>query len=237
MAEPFCTSTATAAGPIPPPSRSLLAREIAGFAYARALAGFAPPIRGMPRGDGRTIVVLPGFMASDAATSRLRRSLKATGYDVHGWGLGRNLGVAADTLERIAGRLGPLAATGPLTLVGWSLGGVIAREYAKLYPDQTHKVITIGSPFSGCPRANHGWRIYEHIAGHSVSNPPIPALLSQKPPVPTIAIWSPRDGIVSPCSARGEANESDRTIRVDCSHMALVADPHAIRAIAGAIKD
>ena len=91
-----------------------------------------------------------------------------------------------------------------MILVGWSLGGIYAREVAKLRPELAAKVITLGSPFSGDPRANNVWRLYEWVAGHPVDDPPIKTDLAEKPPVPTLAIWSRRDGIVSVASARGE---------------------------------
>lgn len=223
--------------PLAPPPAGLLAREIAGFAVTRIRAAMGPAVRTAIEGDGRTVVVIPGFLASDATTSRLRRSLENAGFVAHGWGLGRNRGVSGDTLDRLAERLDRLAPDRSLTLIGWSLGGLIAREFAKNFPQRTAKVITLGSPFSGSPRANHAWRVYEHVAGHSVDTPPIATILAEKPPVPTVAIWSPRDGIVAAEAACGGPGESDLRIRVDCTHMALVADPVAIRTVASAILD
>ncbi|MGL5839732.1 MAG: esterase/lipase family protein [Sphingorhabdus sp.] len=218
-----------------PPAFPLLAREIAAFAYTRLRASFAPVVSELPQGDGRTVVVFPGFMASDATTSRLRRSLHMAGFDAHGWNMGRNYGVKTDTLDHIAERLAPLTANGPMTLVGWSLGGLIAREYAKRFPEQTAKVISLGTPFSGGPYANNAWRVYEMVARHKVDNLPIDTVLSEKPDVPTIAIWSSNDGVVAPHSAYGAPGEADASIELDCSHMAFVADPIAIRTICQAI--
>lgn len=218
-----------------PPPLPLLLREAGSFAYMRLRASFAPSVGTGVVGDGRTVVVIPGFMASDVTTSRLRRSLCDAGFDAHGWGLGRNRGVKPDILQRMAERVGPLAKSGPVTLVGWSLGGLLAREYAKFAPAEVAKVVTLGSPFSGSLRANNAWRIYELIARHRIDAPPISTILNEKPPVETVAIWSGRDGVVAPGSARGERNEADSTIELDCSHMAFVADPAAIRAVAQAI--
>jgi pimeloyl-ACP methyl ester carboxylesterase len=162
-------------------------------------------------------------------------ALRKAGFDAHGWGLGRNRGIKADILFRVGANITPLAAKGPVTLIGWSLGGLLAREYAKFAPDQVAKVITLGSPFSGSLRANNAWRIYELIAGHRVEAPPISTILSEKPPMETVALWSPRDGVVAPKSACGEPGEADRRIMLDCSHMAFVADPIAIRTIGNAI--
>ncbi len=111
----------------------------------------------------------------------------------------------------------------------------MAREYAKRFPDQIARVITLGSPFSGSPRANNAWRVYELVAQHKVDAPPIDTILSEKPPVKTIAFWSANDGVVAPHSARGLDGERDQATELDCTHMAFVADPDAIHAITMAI--
>jgi pimeloyl-ACP methyl ester carboxylesterase len=213
------------------PPLSLLLREVAAFAAMRAKASFAGAVASPVQGDGSDIMVMPGFMASDRTTARLRKSLTAAGYRAHGWGLGRNAGVRADTLQQLDARFDALAFHRPVTLIGWSLGGLVAREYAKHAPHRVAKVMTMGSPFSGDRRANNAWRVYELIAGHSVDAPPIKTVLSEKPPVPTIAFWSKRDGVVAPASARGGDGEADRHIELGCTHMAFVANPDAIRAV------
>jgi alpha-beta hydrolase superfamily lysophospholipase len=214
-----------------PPPLPLLLREIAAFATMRAKASFAAAVPVAPVNAGGDVVVVPGFMASDRTTARLRKSLNIAGYQAHGWGLGRNYGAKADILERLDRRIDQLGSEQTITLIGWSLGGLIAREYAKYAPHRIAKVITLGSPFSGSPRANNAWRAYELIAGHRVEQPPIAAVLHEKPPVPTTAFWSSRDGVVAPASARGSIGEVDRQVELSCTHMAFVANPAAISAI------
>jgi pimeloyl-ACP methyl ester carboxylesterase len=217
------------------PALPLLIQEIAAFAYMRTRATFAPAVPTDICGTGAAVMVIPGFMASDRTTGRLRRSLEKAGFISCGWGLGRNRGINADTLHRIDAQLAQLSHPGPVILVGWSLGGLIAREYAKYAPNKVARVITLGSPFSGDPRANNAWRAYEFIAGHRVDNPPIPVVLAQKPPVHTTAFWSHKDGVVAAACARGSADEADEQIELSCSHMAFVADPSAIRAVIAAL--
>jgi alpha/beta hydrolase fold len=214
------------------PALPLLVREAMSFAYMRASAAFASAIPVEVEGRARAVMVIPGFLASDRTTSRLRRSLDGAGFQSFGWGLGRNMGIKTDIFDRLDRRVEDLALDAPLTLVGWSLGGLIAREYAKYAPHRVAKVVTLGSPFSGDPRANNAWRVYEFVAGHKVDAPPIAVSLADKPPVPTCAFWSAKDGVVAPASARGLLHESDERIELDCSHMAFVARPDAIRAIA-----
>jgi len=175
-----------------------------------------------PRGpvDGPPALVIPGFLANDRTAMELRRSLARDGWRVHGWDMGLNRGVSDDTLRRLRERLDQIWDGRPVLLVGWSLGGLFARELAREVPDRVRAVVTLGSPFSGSPRQNNMWRLYEWVAGHSVDEPPVPHF-SDKPPVPTLAIWSSKDGIVAIRSARGLPNERDAAAEVRCCHMAF----------------
>lgn len=186
--------------------------------------------------DGRPLMVIPGFVATDRTTLGLQRALAADGWRVTGWGLGLNSGTKPDTRERIVAVLETFGRGEKVTLVGWSLGGVFAREVAKLRPDLVAKVITLGSPFSGDPRANNAWRLYEMMAGHPVDQPPMDVELGLKPSVPTLAIWSRADGIVAPASARGASHESDRQVELGCSHMGFGVSGRAYPAIIAALR-
>lgn len=187
-------------------------------------------------GGGRPVLVLPGFLANDRSTRMLRAGLTEAGFVAYGWGLGRNRGITAQTLDRITTLADRIALDDPrpLTVVGWSLGGLIAREFAKRAPGRIARVVTLGSPFSGDMRANNAWRLYEWVAGHPVDAPPIDCRLGEKPPVETIALWSRRDGVVSYRSARGERHEVDRAIEVGCSHLGFATDRRAIEAVIAA---
>ncbi len=184
-------------------------------------------------GDGRAIIVIPGLFTSDARTAMLRRVLKRAGYRTYGWGLGRNMPIKADILERFGARVDEIAGRegGPVTLIGWSLGGLIARAYANMSPDRIAQVITLGSPFSDDPRANRAWPIYELVADHRVDAPPLAFDRSAKPPVLTTAIWSARDGIISVESARGLDHERDEEVEIRCGHFAMSTAPDALEAI------
>jgi alpha/beta hydrolase fold len=219
------------------PPLNMLARESFSFAYMRVMAVYGRTAEIDAQGNGEKILIIPGFMASDKTTDRLRRSLNQKGFDAHGWGLGRNWRVSAEMFDRLAERIEAISGGDTVTLIGWSLGGLIAREFAKKAPHRVRRVITLGSPFSGGQKANNAWRIYEIIAGHKVDNPPIQVVLHEKPPVHTVAIWSARDGVVAAGSACGLPMESDRQIELDCTHMTFVVGPAAINAIACAIVD
>ena len=187
--------------------------------------------------DGPKLMVLPGFLATDRTTLGLQRALARAGYRVSGWGLGINRGARPDTLERIADRLEAFGGGGPVVLVGWSLGGIYAREVAKVRPDLVSRVITLGTPFSGDPRNNNVWRLYELVARHPVDRPPVAGDPAVKPPVPTLALWSRRDGLIAPAAARGEPGECDLEQELDCRHMGYAVSGRAFPKIVAAIRE
>ncbi|HEX8193997.1 MAG TPA: alpha/beta fold hydrolase [Allosphingosinicella sp.] len=192
-----------------------------------------------PRGpeDGPKLMVIPGFLATDRTTLGLQRALAAGGFRVSGWGLGLNRGVSEDIVDRIIAHVERFGGGGKVVLVGWSLGGLYARVVAQERPDLVEKVVTLGSPFSGDRRRNNNvWRLYEWVAGHPVNDPPIDRDPAIKPPVPTLAIWSRRDGIVAPEGARGRPEERDAELEIDCSHMGFGVSGKAYPRIVEAVK-
>ncbi|MGH6649878.1 MAG: alpha/beta fold hydrolase [Sphingopyxis sp.] len=227
------------ADPDAPPSLGLLWREATSL--MRALWGRirAMPPEPNPDSDHPPVMVLPGFLSGDWATKALRGDLRRSGFRCYGWGLGFNRGATADIIERIDTRVQWIIdRTGHVpALVGWSLGGIYAREYAKHHPEKVARVVTLGSPFSGSRRANRAWRLYHLIARHPVDNPPIDFHPAPRPEMPTFALWSAYDGVVAINSARGAPHESDRQIEVDCGHMGFAYAPTSVAAIAKALRE
>jgi hypothetical protein len=185
-----------------------------------------------PRGpvDGPPAMVIPGFVANDHTTLELRRALAEAGFRVHGWGLGWNLRVEADTLERLEACIDRLDAKQPVLVVGWSLGGLYARELARHCPDRVRAVVSLGSPLSGDLHQNNVWRLYELVAGHRIDKTPIPRITA-KPPVPTLAIWSRHDGIIAPRAAHGLDGERDSAVEISSSHMGFAVSRSATRRV------
>jgi len=185
-----------------------------------------------PRGpsDGPPALVIPGFVASDHTTLELRKALAEGGWRVHGWGLGWNFGVRADTLDRLEACLDRLDAKQPVLVVGWSLGGLYARELARRCPAKVRAVVSLGSPISGDLHQNNVWRLYELVAGHKIDHTPIPRVLEQ-PPVPTLSIWSRGDGIIAPRAAYGLDGERDRAVEIDSSHMGFAVSRRVTRRV------
>lgn len=198
------------------------------------LRQFREPLELPQSAKPRVVMLLPGFGTHPFRMRYMAEQLERAGHKVKRWGLGFNFGPTEENfallekrLEQIHQRYGQ-----EVVLVGWSLGGVFAREMAKRNPDLVAKVITMGSPFSGTPYANNAWRIYNLVTGHSVAQPPIAANMAAKPPVETVALWSPRDGIVSPRSSCGRAGERDRAIALRCTHLGFANSAEAIEAVA-----
>ncbi|MFZ9396778.1 MAG: esterase/lipase family protein [Erythrobacter sp.] len=181
----------------------------------------------------RIVMILPGFATHPSRMRYLARHLEQAGHKTKRWGLGFNLGPTPANIDRLEQRLAEVHARygQQVVLLGWSLGGLFARELAKRRPELVAKVITMGSPFSGDPRANNAWRLYQFVTGHRVDNPPVDTAIAAKPPVETIALWSPRDGIVAPRSARGKPGERDRAVALRCRHMGFSYAPEAIATV------
>lgn len=170
-----------------------------------------------PARNPHRVIVVPGFLAHAAMMRPMIAALRAAGHKADDWAMGLNLGVTPETLGKLAQRLH--AEPEPVSLVGWSLGGLIAREVSRLAPDRVRCVISMGSPFSGDLHANNAWRLYQAVTGQDVNHPPVEGDLAHKPPVRTVALWSANDGIVSAASARGNPDERDEAVELDCTHL------------------
>jgi pimeloyl-ACP methyl ester carboxylesterase len=236
----MATNPAALGQDVPPPSALLALTELPrALAELGSLLFAAPFLASAPRGDGHPVLVLPGFTTSDRSTAILRRYLAQKGYDAHEWQLGRNLGPKAigHDAEKLVARLRAIyAATGrTVSLVGWSLGGVMARILARRAPDLVRQVISLGSPFAGSPRSTNVWRMYELLAGQRIDDPRVASQLAEgilPPPVPSTAIYSREDGVVAwQCCLEPEGPQAEN-IQVRGSHCGLGVNPVVLYAIA-----
>lgn len=214
-----------------PPMRLFFAEL--GAVIEPALRRLRPPLAIERAEHPRVVILLPGFATGPTRMRYLAHQLERAGHKVKRWGLGHNLGPTPETLDQLSQRVCEVRDRygQKVVLVGWSLGGVFAREVAKRDPDCVAKVITMGSPFSHSPYSNNAWRPYQVVAGHRVEEPPIECELRTKPPVETVAFWSPRDGVVHPRSACGRSEERDRAVALRCSHMGFVLSHEAAAAV------
>lgn len=199
-----------------------------------ALRKIRPPLHLLQARNPRVVILMPGFGTHPVRMRYMAERLEEAGHVVKRWGTGFNLGATPENFALVAQRVVDVAQRydQPVMLVGWSLGGIFAREVAKLHPEAVARVITMGSPFSHTPYSNNVWRLYQLVTGHAVDQPPLPLDMAAKPPVRTIALWSPRDGVVAARSACGRPGERDKARALRCSHMGFSNSPEAIHAIA-----
>jgi pimeloyl-ACP methyl ester carboxylesterase len=183
-----------------------------------------------PSANPQVAMLLPGFATHPVRMRYLAQQLEAAGHITKRWGLGFNWGPTEQNFDALEARLLELHARHgrKVVLIGWSLGGLYARELAKRQPHAVAKVVSMGSPFSGSPRANNAWRAYQFITGHSVDAPPVAAELRVKPPVETVALWSANDGVIAPRCAAGRPGERDRAVPLRCTHLGFTYDPQVI---------
>ncbi len=220
---------------IGPPSRLLMLME------GRALLGLAgfpaalPWLRKAPPGDGHTVMVIPGLGASDVSTRPLRRYLADLGYAVQGWELGRNLGRRGVVESHLVPRLKALCARSgrSVSLVGWSLGGILAREMAKRAAHEVRQVITMASPFAGGGRASNVARLFESVSGRRiVDDVQLRRRIREAPPVPLTAIYSRTDGVVAWRACLEQEGPTSENVEVRGSHCGLVVNPAALWVVA-----
>ncbi len=220
-----------------PPSALLLALEFRALWEFSAVLPAWPALQRAPAGDGHAVIVFPGLSASDGSTVPLRHYLGSLGYAVHGWKQGFNFGPRAGVLDAAKRQLQATAdATGnTVSLIGWSLGGIYARELAKELPDLVRSVITLGTPFACSPRSTNAWRLYELTSGRNIARESEAYDLPGAPPVPTTSVYSRTDGIVpwqGSVQAPAAHNPQTENIEVVASHVGLGLNPSAWWAVA-----
>ena len=228
--------SATAAHTLSPPSRTLMFLEGRAISELGAFLGALPLLSFAPRGDGHPVLVLPGLVASDTSTRPLRSFLRGKGYAVSGWRQGRNLGLRDGVQHAMVDLVQELSDTHgrKISLVGWSLGGLYARQLAKMMPDRVRSVITLGSPFAGSPKSTNAWRVYEMASGKSstAEDPRFGGALSETPPVPTTAIYSRTDGICAWQGCMEKTSATSDSIEVESSHCGMGHHPAVVYAVA-----
>jgi pimeloyl-ACP methyl ester carboxylesterase len=225
-----------AAQTLHPPSKTLMFLEGRAVHELAAFLGALPLLSLAPKGDGHPVLVLPGLVASDASTRPLRSFLRTRGYAVSGWRQGRNLGLRDGVEHAMVDLVQELNETHGrrISLVGWSLGGLYARQLAKMMPDRVRSVITLGSPFAGSPKATNAWRVYEMASGHRAEDEDtrFGGPLADTPPVPTTAIFSRTDGICAWQVCMEKSSAMSESIEVESSHCGMGHHPAAVYAVA-----
>ena len=229
-------------GPLKPPPLHKLAGETLGVLAVPRLIAAIPGFASLPRGKGQPVMVLPGFGGGDASTLVLRTFLSALGYKVSGWGLGINRGNVGATLPKVEARVAAFAkrAGRPVHLVGWSLGGVFAREVARDQPAIVASVLTMGTPVVGGPKYTRVGSIYRAFG---IDLDEIERMVDARNRVPirvpVTAIWSRADGIVDWQACIDPHDHAINHVEVRGTHLSLGFDPVVLRIVAqviGAVK-
>lgn len=220
------------------PSAGLLLTEpLRGLADQADLLVAVPGLLAAPRGNGHGVLIFPGLLAGDPSTGPLRGFLRWLGYDVRGWDLGRNYGPTGAVLAglprallRHAGRTG-----GPVSLIGWSLGGIYAREMARRYPRQVRQVITLGSPYAMThPGQSHANRPYQRLSFLHAPDSELPSPEQRSRPinVPSTSVYSRLDGVVAWQACVEPETALHQNVEVRCSHIGFGVDPATLWLIA-----
>lgn len=224
------------------PSKTLLSMEIVRSIYEYGLSWlFSYPLNRLsPIGDGHPVMVIPGLGTSDGSTHFLRKFLDGRGYETHSWGMGRNLGpkngldnLLIELVDKIK-IISDNAGGKPVSLIGWSLGGIYAREIAKISPCTIRQVITLGTPFKADQGDTNATLLYELLSNDkSHKNPHIISRIAEPPPVPFTSIYSKTDGVVNwRCSIEEESCRSENIEIIGASHLGLGHNPMALYVIA-----
>jgi len=220
-----------------PPNALLMALEMRAPWELWSVLPSWPWLARAPAGDGHPVIVFPGLSASDGSTLPIRTYLQNLGYDMSGWNQGYNFGPRAGILQTAKRQIMDTCNTtgDKVALVGWSLGGIYARELAKELPDHVRSVVTMGTPFSGSHTSTNAWKLFQLTSGKDITQELQQFDLPAAPPVPTTSIFSRTDGIVAwPASIQkpSKANPRTENIEVIASHIGLGLNPSAWWALA-----
>ena len=216
-----------------PPSRALMfleaPRAIGEYAASRAVDLVGPKL---PSGTGRPVLVIPGFQATDRMTGRLRGHLKRHEFNAHGWGQGANIGLTDKRIDGLIERFESLHKQydEPVSIVGWSFGGVLARWLAHAYPDDVRQIVCLGSPWRAEGEKTRATAMFERSRRkHGISDRarPMVDLMRGPVPVPVSAVFSKTDGITSwhGCAVEPAVTPPAENVVVPSSHIGLVANP------------
>ncbi|MDA0819914.1 MAG: alpha/beta fold hydrolase [Proteobacteria bacterium] len=212
--------------------RSVL--EYLSFLFWRASLADLEPGRPHP------VLVIPGFLASDRSTEPMRGLLQDMGYEAHGWGLGHNIRVDARRIEQLAEVLVRIFEEKgePVSIIGWSLGGVFARELARAMPDKVRMVISLGSPINEDPRYSNVSPLFEAINGSvdDLRRDAIPGHNRTPPPVPSTSVYTKSDGVVHWRGSLQHEGPEAENVEVWASHTGLGFNPSVMVLIANRLR-
>lgn len=217
------------------PTLTSLAREAAALLRGLPDPSDDPQLAGLPRGDGHPVLTLPAFLHGDGSTRSLRRLLHRLGYPAWGWDCGINLGPTERIMRLVGRRISEARARDGrrVSLIGHSMGGIFAREFAKLQPDDVRCVVTLCSPFRPPIATNVELLFRLSAVAHARDLGDLWDRIAMPPPVPSLAVFSREDGIVNwPSCTEAEPSADHRNLEVGGPHSTVAKRPEVVRAIA-----
>lgn len=216
-----------------PPSHWATAGEALSGLEVFRLAAKTPTLWSIPRGDGGPVLLVPGLGATDRSLVPLRRFLRDKGHHARSAGFGRIHANVPELAARLVERTAKVAGERgrKVSLVGWSIGGVLSRETARQRPDLVERVITFGTPVTGGPAHTALGRGYTPEQLAQIEE--IGRLRREVPiRVPITAIWSRRDGVVAPHACIDDYSPDVENIEVTSTHLGMGLDPDVWATIA-----
>ncbi len=221
------------------PTRAGLVGEFGTALQPWRLAAKAPQLLRAPRGDGRAAIAFPGWKAPDVTTAPLRAYLRSVGHDARGWGLGVNQGDVEARRDDMVIAVRELAEkTGrAVNLLGWSLGGVIAREVAREAPESVHRVVIYGSPVVGGPTHTAGVGTYDPAEVERIRELQIELDTTDPVRVPITAIFTRNDTVVDWRACIDRYSLDVTTVEVGSTHVGLGIDPDVWLVVAKALAE
>jgi hypothetical protein len=223
------------------PSKFLLSVEFVRALYEFGLGWMlSGPLHYIsPKGDGHPVIVIPGLGAGDASTLFIRNFLSGLGYDARPWGMGRNMGprhgmeLMLERLTDLTCEVSNSVGGNPISIIGWSLGGIYAREVAKIAPELVRQVITLGTPFKDANETNATF-LYKILSkDDSYKDPDVLKKIAERPPVPFTSLYSKTDGVVGwECSIEETGPFSENIEVPASSHLGLGHNPISMYIIA-----
>jgi pimeloyl-ACP methyl ester carboxylesterase len=228
------------------PSKALLSVEVvrAIYEYGLGLVLNIPLQFISPKGDKHPVMIIPGLGTSDASTHYIRNFLHGIGYTPYSWGLGRNLGprqgldkLLLQLTQRVE-EISTLHNGQQVSIIGWSLGGIYAREIAKTIPDKVRQVITMGTPFKGDTFSTNATLLYEMLSkDKSHRDPEIAKRISIPPDLPFTSIYSKTDGVVHWSSSLEIITPIHENIEIPgASHLGLGHNPMSMYVVANRLS-
>ncbi|MDG1443762.1 MAG: alpha/beta fold hydrolase [Pseudomonadales bacterium] len=224
----------------PPALASMFNEAFAAFELPKLLLR-APELSRLKTVNPRKIIVMPGFGADDFSTLPIRGYLSSMGHEVQGWNRGLNIKDVQETLDELVQDIEKRTrnAAEPIVIVGWSLGGYLAREVARDLPNTVEQVFTLGSPIVGGPKYTQLASLYrsQGIDVDWIERVIIEREDANELITPVTAVYSKSDGVVAWQACIDKKSPNVEHIEISASHIGLGISADSFRIVADKLKN